>query len=456
MDMDNRSSEDEYLIALRSELEQSSAIQIENRLLELDEADARHAFFRLGDDEQDRLLTLIDGVSAERLLAGLPELKIALLLERVKPETAAKILEAFTTAEQAHILEEIAPPDAAPIVDELETETAREINELVAFDENTAGWLMDPTPVSFRRNQSVGDVLKLVIEDESALDSASGQHPYVVSKTDKLIGVLSLRSLLLAKRSAQLSDILTSPLTVTPDTSLEDLRDIFDDHDYLGVPVVDEHYRLIGAVSKEAFMDAWRTHLQRNAQSARGVVGDELRSMPLLFRSRRRLSWLSANIVLNIIAASVIASFEETLTAVIALAIFLPMVSDMSGCSGNQAVAVSMREISLGLARPSDALRVWWKEASVGLINGTALGIIIGFVVWMWKGDPVLAVVIGLALSINTLIAVSIGGVVPLVLKRFRVDPAVASGPLLTTITDMAGFFLVLGFATLALPWIAV
>jgi magnesium transporter len=161
---------------------------------------------------------------------------------------------------------------------------------------------------------------------------------------------------------------------------------------------------------------------------------------------------LSANIVLNIIAASVISAYEETLAAVIAIAVFLPMVSDMSGCSGNQAVGVTMRELSLGLVRPVDAMRVWFKEVSVGAINGVVLGILIGAVAWFWKGNPWLGLVIGLALALNTVIAVSIGGVVPLLLKRFGQDPAVASGPLLTTITDMAGFFLVLSLATLMMP----
>lgn len=174
--------------------------------------------------------------------------------------------------------------------------------------------------------------------------------------------------------------------------------------------------------------------------------------MPLLLRSRRRLSWLSINIVLNVIAASVIALFEETLTAVIALAFFLPIISDMSGCSGNQSVAVSVRELALGLIKPYEVGFVWLKEIGVGAINGTVLGLLIGGVAWMWRGNPYLGVVVGLALTINTMIAVSIGGVVPLIIKRFDMDPALASGPVLTTITDICGFLLVLGIATAMLP----
>jgi magnesium transporter len=127
----------------------------------------------------------------------------------------------------------------------------------------------------------------------------------------------------------------------------------------------------------------------------------------------------------------------------------------MSGCSGNQAVAVSMRELTLGIVQPRDVFRVWFKEIRVGALNGLALGVLLGIVAFAWQGNALLGVVVGLALGLNTIIAVSIGGTVPLLLKRYRVDPAVASGPVLTTVTDMCGFFLVLGLATLALPWIS-
>jgi magnesium transporter len=245
---------------------------------------------------------------------------------------------------------------------------------------------------------------------------------------------------------------MSPAMAVRPDATLSELRDIFNDHPFLGVPVVNENNILIGVVLRDALAEAELEHAEADVQKLQGVVNEELRSMPTLLRARRRLSWLTVNIGLNIIAASVIALYEETLAAVIALAIFLPIVSDMSGCSGNQAVAVSLRELSLGVARTTDLLHVWLKEAAVGVINGLALGVLIAFAAWMWKGNPYIGVVVGVALALNTLVAVSIGGTVPLALKRFNVDPAIASGPMLTTITDMFGFFLVLGLATLMLP----
>jgi magnesium transporter len=195
---------------------------------------------------------------------------------------------------------------------------------------------------------------------------------------------------------------------------------------------------------------------EREMLRMRGIIGgDEVRTLPTTTRTRRRLSWLSINIFLNIVAASVIAYYIDVLDQVIALAVFLPIISDMSGASGNQAVAVSMRELSLGLVRPRDVGWVWLKEVSVGLINGAALGLLIGLVAWAWAGNPYLGLVVGATLALNTLIAVSVGGTVPLLLKRFSVDPAVASGPILTTVTDICGFFLTLTFASLMLAQLA-
>jgi len=175
----------------------------------------------------------------------------------------------------------------------------------------------------------------------------------------------------------------------------------------------------------------------------------------MLARCGRRLAWLGPNIVLNLIAASVIAMYEDTLQAVIALAVFLPIVSDMSGCSGNQAVAVSIRELTLGLIRPTEFMRIVWKEGFLGMFNGFVLGCLLGTIAAIWQDNVYLGLVVGGALFLNTMLSVLLGGCVPLFLKRLKVDPALASGPILTTCTDMCGFFLVLNLASLMLDKLA-
>jgi magnesium transporter len=236
-------------------------------------------------------------------------------------------------------------------------------------------------------------------------------------------------------------------------TPVEELQDFFAARPDRGVPVVDQRVRLVGVVRHADVAEALEEQVASDHLKALGIVGgEELRTMPVLTRAWHRLSWLSINILLNIVAASVIALYQDTLSAVIVLAVFLPIISDMSGCSGNQAIAVSMRELTLGVIQPADAWRVWGQELSVGLINALALGTLLGLAAFAWKGNITLSVVVAAALAINTVVAVSLGGLVPLLLRRFGKDPALASGPILTTITDMCGFLLVLSFATATLP----
>ena len=278
-------------------------------------------------------------------------------------------------------------------------------------------------------------------------------YVYVIDPDEALIGVLRLRDLLLAQPDAPAGKMMIpEPLSVDVQTPMEVLSDLFDKHSFIGLPVV-EAGRLVGVVRRISVDAAVGEEVWEDHMKAAGIVsGEELRSMSLMPRAGRRLQWLSLNIGLNIVAASVIAMFQDTLSAVIALAVFLPIISDMSGCSGNQAVAVSMRELSLGVAQPRDALHVLGKELSVGLLNGAVLGVLLGLAAWLWQGNAYLGLVAGGALAINTLVAVSIGGTVPLLLKGFDIDPALASGPVLTTVTDLCGFLLVLGLATMMLP----
>lgn len=243
------------------------------------------------------------------------------------------------------------------------------------------------------------------------------------------------------------------PLSVSGQATLLELKDFFDEHKLFGVPVVDSDQHLLGVVLPSAVEEGVNRQRTKAYLRLSGIIGgEEFRTMPLTIRSGRRLTWLSMNIVLNIIAASVIAMYQDTLAAVITLAVFLPMVSDMSGCSGNQAVAVSMRELSLGLVKPREILWVILKETRVGIINGIVLGGLLGMAAFLWQGNMWLGIVIGGALAANTLVSVTIGGVLPLILKQVKIDPALVSSPLLTTVTDMCGFFFVLSFASAVLP----
>lgn len=417
-------------------------------------SEALRELLTLSLDDQDLVLALVPVGLAARFIQEAPDEMAAGLVERQTAARAAEIFSELGSDIEADLIGDLGDANAEAILAEMPEDHAEDVRRLASYADDTAGGLMIFEVFTYLDTQTVGNVMRDFASEERDFGRYRGQHTYVVDERNHPVGVVSLRGLLTAKRGALLTTIMDTPLTVFSDTPLDRLEDIFSEHSFLGMPVIQEDGTLVGFVSRKAISDAVLERSESENLKRHGLMGDELRSMPLWLRSRRRLAWLSVNIVLNILAASVISAYEETLVAVIAIAVFLPMVSDMSGCSGNQAVGVTMRELSLGLVRPVDLMRVWLKEISVGVINGIALGILIGIVAWIWKGSPALGLVIGAALAVNTMLAVSIGGIVPLLLKRVGQDPAVASGPLLTTITDMAGFFLVLSFATLLLPWL--
>ena len=400
------------------------------------------------DEEREQFIALLSPEETAELVTEAPVQLAASIVSELEADVAALVMENLPSAVKADIVQELKEESAEELLSTMTPEDAEEVRRLTQYDTDSAGGLMETDVFRFQLDDTVGSLLRKVVEGEDQFERYRGQHPYILDADGRLVGVVSLRNLLRARRATPLGEIMTEAISVPPETDQDDLVDLFEEHPFLGIPVVDADGLLLGAVSRENIAQAELERREHDSMSMQ-KVGDELRSMPTAVRSRRRLAWLSSNIVLNIIAASVISAYEETLAAVIAIAVFLPMVSDMSGCSGNQAVAVSMRELSLGLVRPVDLFHVLRKELGVGVINGIVLGILIGIVAWVWKDSVYLGLVIGLALSLNTILAVSIGGTVPLLLKRFGVDPAVASGPLLTTVTDMAGFFLVLSLATL-------
>jgi len=437
---------------LRELVDSAPAEELQLYLSSLAPSELGLAVSRLDEDRQVAVLTRVSPEDAASVVEQIPESQAIDALDRLEPGVAAAILQELPSNEQADLLGELKDAGAEAILDRMDPHEAAGARVLRAYGDDVAGGLMITEVLSYADHLTVGDVVEDMRQNADRYSAYVVQYAYVVDAEKRLIGVLRLRDLLLARRERPIRELaIPGPLTVRDDTSIQDLRAFFDANEYYGVPVVDAESRLLGVVMTSAVEERLSERSEDEYLKSQGLVREELRSMPYLRRSGRRLAWLSVNILLNFAAASVIAAYQDTLSAVITLAVFLPIISDMSGCSGNQAVAVSMRELALGTVRPEELLWVWWKELQVGIINGIALGCMIALAAWIWQGNPYLGAVVGCALMLNTLVAVSIGGLLPLVLKRLGVDPALASGPILTTITDMCGFFLVFSIASMVL-----
>ena len=452
---------------LNLEIQQVESWEMLNAAVDAGDMKAAHDILEEAtSDDKRRMISLLDAEHRDALCALLPVDEAAELIESLADAQAVKMLEEMPAERAADVLEELGPDTSGDLLRDLDddsseailaefdnTQESDDLRERVSYAWDSAGGLMSDRVVSFGEHTTVAQVLTELGEHAEDYSDNEVQYFYVADESKILKGVLALRNLVLGRRTRAIGELMIKdPASVPVDMALEDLHDVFEKKNYLAFPVVDADGRLRGIVTRDAMQEALSDTQTDSYLKSSGIVGgEELRSMPLKERCLRRLAWLGPNILLNLLAASIIASYEDTLQAVIALAVFLPMVSDMSGCSGNQAVAVSIRELTLGIIQPRDYLRVLMKEIWLGLNNGIVLGVVLGTLAAVWKSNIYLGLVVGGALMLNTILSVSIGGIVPLILKKFKVDPALASGPILTTCTDMSGFFLVLSLASAAM-----
>jgi magnesium transporter len=415
-----------------------------------------HTIERLDDSQRVALLQLLPTDVAADLIESLADVQAADLIEELPFERAAAIVDQMVSDEQVDLISELDEDDAQAILERMDPQEAEDVRRLSRHDPDTAGGIMVTEYLAYPEAYTIDDVLADLRRNAQQYSSYDVQYVYIVADDDaRLRGTVRLRDVVLSPGTARITNVMLTELHSIPVTAgLDELEDFFSRHDYYGAPVIDEQSRLLGVVRRAHVQEALAERADKAMLRIGGIIGgEELRSMPLGGRVARRLAFLMPNIGLNLIAVSVIAFYEPLLAQVSALMIFLPILSDMSGCAGNQAVAVSMRELALDIVKPFEAARVLAKEVVVGLVNGLVLGVSLGLIAWLMRGDtyPYLGLVVGSAMFLSCLLAVCIGGTVPLLLKAVRVDPALASSPLLTTITDLCGFFLALSFARVML-----
>lgn len=405
------------------------------------------AISRLTPAYLDNLMLTLTPTDAADLLEALPDETAADVMERIPPEQAADIFEEMQSDQRADLISEIDEPE--PILKSMDPEDAADTRALSCYEPNVAGGLMATEFLSYELHQTVAQVISDLRENADQYADFNVQYLYVIKKDSSLAGVMPIRELLFAKQDALVSSLMKPAERIVEDSAeIEEIRGIFEECSFSALPVIDRFRRMVGVINRSALEEAQTEQAEKDYMSAQGIVGgEEVRTLPYAIRAKRRLSWLSVNVLLNLCGASVIAAHQETLASAISLAVFLPIISDMSGSAGNQAVGVTIRELALGLVRPAEIVRVLKKEIAMGLALGATLGTIVAMIAWFWKGNPYLGLVVSAALSCNIIIAVCLGGSIPLVLKRFGFDPALSSGLILTTVTDMCGFFMVLTFA---------
>ncbi len=368
------------------------------------------------------------------------------------------VFEVLGTRDVAAALAELDSDDAVDLMTDLDEDERRlllaavpaaervVLEQGLTFPESSAGRLMQREVVAIPSHWTVGQTIDFMRTQEELPESF--QEIYVVAAGNHLEGVIPLSRLLRSKRPVRVADIMATDLhPVPPTTDQEDVAQMFRRYGLVSTPVVDESGQLLGRITVDDVVDVIDEEAEEDLLNLGGVSESDI-SSSLLETARKRFVWLLVNLVTAGIAASVIGLFEDTIAQVVALAILAPVVASMGGNAGTQSLTVAVRALAMREIGRTNALRVILKEVALGIINGAIFGLVVGLVAWAWFGKPMLGVVIGLALVLNLMAAGLAGMSIPLILERLGVDPAVASGVFLTTVTDVVGFFTFLGLAT--------
>ena len=372
------------------------------------------------------------------------------LIADMDPDELVAAVEDLDIDDLADLVEDLPDTVIDEVLKSMDRENRERLEQVLSYDEDSAGRLMNPDVVTVRADTTV-DVVLRYLRLRGELPEHT-DHIYVVSKRHQYLGRIALQALLTHEPSTPINRLLDDEQpAIGVDETSEMVARQFSDHDWISAPVVDDNNILLGRITIDDVVDIIREQAEHQALGAAGLDEDEDLFSPVWRAMRRRLIWLSINLGTAFLAASVVGQFEGTIDKLVALAVLMPIVAGMGGNAGTQVLALMVRGLALGQIGASNVPALVWKEVRVALINGLALGAVLGIVVLLWFRSPALAAVIAIALTCNLCFA-ALGGVfVPVTLKRMGFDPALAGGVILTTITDVMGFLTFLGLATLVL-----
>lgn len=410
-------------------------------------SDLADVFAALDDDLMVRLI--------ERLP---PELVSPALAEMEPEEGPVEVLEALPDERAADIVEELATDDAADVIADLPPERAdtilklvddrEEIEDLLRYDEDSAGGIMTTELVSVRDNATAGEAIDEIRRQSKQVEDF--YQVYCVDAQKKLVGLLPLRRIVCIPPDRPVTDVMEpAPAVAQPDLDQEEVARLMSHYNLAAVAVVDVGGRLIGRITFDDVIDVVEAEQTEDLLKFGGSSGDEQLGGGWTSSVRKRLPWLLVNLLTASMAAFIILLFKDAIEAILILAVLGPVIAGIGGNAATQALAVTVRRLALGLIPREWALRVVVKEWLVGLTNGLAVGLIVGAVASLTGNGYMLGIVVFLAVWGNVMIAGIAGASIPLVLDRLGLDPAVASSVFVTGFTDMFGYFLILGLASL-------
>ncbi len=421
-------------------LEEAHPTDVARTLRELPTAEQTRLFRLLNREQAGAVLHEMDDQTVVELVRALDEAELSGILDRMPVDNAAEIVD------------ELPEEQAEKVLDLMKEEQAEEVQELLEYGEKTAGRIMSPRFVAVHEEATVAQAIEHVRKAASAEQIF---YLYVVDDHDHLVGVVPFRRLITADPATPVRLVREAEVVnVTPETDQEEVARLVAKYNLLAVPVVDQSRRLLGTITVDDVIDIIQEEATEDIQRFAGVAGDETVFDPPRAVFPRRLLWLAINLATAILAASVVGIFEHTIQLFAVLAVFMPIVASMGGIGTTQTATVVIRGLALGHVTAAHLRRVLTKELSLALTTGAANGLVMMAIAYLWKGQFLLSLILGVALLFNMLVAAAVGVLIPVTLKTFRIDPAIASSVIITTFTDVCGFFSFLGLATLLIKFL--
>ncbi|MEK9197558.1 magnesium transporter [Ureibacillus sp. 179-F W5.1 NHS] len=435
--------------------------ELRQYLLEGNIESFRESFLELHPYDQAQFYEKVGPDIRKTIYQFLSPQEMALIFEAIEleDEEYEQFLKEMDTVYGAEMLSYMYTDDAVDVLNELDdehresyleimdSETVEEINELLAYEEYTAGAIMTKEYVSILENSTVRSAMT-VLRNE-APNAETIYYVFVVDENHCLTGVISLRDLIISDEDTLIKDIMNERVVyVKVSDDQEDIAQIMKDYNFLAIPVVNESNKLIGIITVDDIIDVIDEEASDDYSKLAGVTDiDDIEASPFK-AATKRLPWLIMLLFLGMITATLMGQFEETLDKVALLALFIPLISGTSGNSGTQALAVAVRGIATGEIDEKSKMKMLLREVLTGLITGIVCGLIVVGIIFVWKHTLVVGLLVGAAISCSILVATIAGSFIPLLIHKLGVDPAVASGPFITTLNDVTSILIYLGLAT--------
>jgi len=372
------------------------------------------------------------------------------LLEAMDPEEMVAAAETLDIDDLAELMGDLPDTVADEVLKSMDRENRERLEQMLAHPEDSAGRLANPDVVTVRADVTVDVVLRYLRFRGELPESTD--HIYIVSRRHQYLGRVSLAALLTAHPDTPINRLLddTQP-AIRADTPASEVAIQFENHDWVSAPVVDGNNVLLGRMTIDDIVDIIREQAEHQALGAAGLDEDEDLFSPVPRAARRRAIWLGINLLTAFLASWVIGNFANVISKVVAVAVLMPVVASMGGIAGTQVLTLMVRALALGQVGMSNSIPLLRKEILIAVANGLLWAVVVGTVAWIVYRNELLAVAFGGAIVLNLLAAAMSGVIIPLALKRLSIDPALAGGVILTTVTDCCGFASFLGLATLLL-----